>query len=90
MNKLIDRAGQPLQEIVCWEALTNGPGELSQTSKHESRREYRGDRGRAHLSISQSQVVEEGIHDSSLQEAPYTAYESQVVVFHFEKEIAEC
>lgn len=90
MNKLIDRAGQPLQEIVCWEALTNDPGELSQASKHESRREYRGDRGRAHLSISQSQVVEEGTHDSSLQEAPYTAYESQVVVFHFEKEIAEC
>lgn len=80
MNKLIDRAGQLLQEIVCWEALTNGPGELSQGSKHESRREYRGDRDRALLSVSQSQVVEENTHDSSLQEAPCTAYESQVVV----------
>lgn len=90
MNKLIDRAGQPLQEIVRWEALTNGPGELSQASKHESRREYRGDRDRALLSIHQSQVVEEGTCDSSLQKAPCTAHESQVVVFHFEKEIAEC
>lgn len=89
MNKQIDRAWQPLQEIVCWEALTNGPGELSRASKHESRREYRRDRDRALLSISQSLVVEEGTHDSSLQEAPCTAYESQVVVFHFEK-IAEC
>lgn len=89
MNKQTHRAGQPLQEIVFWEALTNGPGELSQASKHESRREDRRDRDRALLSISQSRVVEEGTHDSSLQEAPCTACESQVVAFHFE-EIAEC
>lgn len=89
MKKQTDRAGQLLQEIVCWKALTNGPGELSQASMHESRREYRRDRDRALLSISQSRVVEESTHDSSLQKAPCTAYESQVVAFHFE-EIAEC
>lgn len=71
MNKLIDRAGQPLQEIVCWEALTNGPGELSQASKHESR-QYRGDRDRALLSIGQSQVVEEGTRDSSAGSSLYS------------------
>lgn len=48
-----------------------------------------GTRDRALLSINQSRVVEEGTHDSSLQEAPCIACESQVVAFHFE-EIAEC
>lgn len=72
MNKLIDRAGQPLQEIVCWEALTNGPGELSQASKHESRQEYREDRDRALLSIGQSQVVEEGTRDPLCRKLLYS------------------